>query len=210
MDTTSILVKLARNSTLIELSTVSRLCGYKGRFLINVSTLKHWILDHEDGGISFYDSDCGNYLEMRKIRDKYLVNVTWLTLFNNGRVSGVRQSFEVSAGDLWHLVFDTCSYSKIVRLYRPQWRQSKIIMDSRCGVSDNKLVRRAFSKVMRDCFKWGDDERIYLYPDYGHGYGFTEYVGEKRFISGGLIAHFSNIQAPNGRTYTKVTYSVHT
>lgn len=208
----NILVKLSRNDSLIAVTTISRKCGRQGRFLICVNNLRHWMQEHEQFGETFIDTDCGRYLTVRLNGRKYDIRIAWLNgawYAGSEEVSGHIQDFSIDADDLRSLVY-TDNMPEIRRLHQPEWRQSKIIMDARCGVSGNKYVRRAFSKAMRDSFKWGADETITLYPDGAAGYGFVETVAGKPYIRGGLIAHWGNLQAANGRTYTKVTFSVHT
>lgn len=212
MNSRNILVKLSRNDSLIAVTTISRKHLRQGRFLICANNLRHWMQEHERFGETFIDTDCGRYLTIRLNGRKYDIRIAWLNsawYAESEEVTGHIQNFSIDADDLRSLVF-TDNMPEIRRLHQPEWRQSKIIMDARCGVSKNKLVRRAFIKAMRDCFKWGTDENILLYPDGANGYGFVESVDGKQCIRGGLIAHWNNLQASNGRTYTKVTFSVHT
>lgn len=204
----SILYKLSKNGELIAITTISRRLGSKGRFLIVTENLQKWF--EGDRSCSFFDADCGNFLQISDHGGKDLaVRITWLSSYSDGSVSGNIQHFTISRIDLRNLL-QWDGLPEMRRLYKPMRRQAKIIMDARCHMSDNKLVRRAFIKAMRDNFQWGEDERIYLYPDYSSGYSFTEYVEHVPHISGGLIAHWGNLQARNGRTYTKVTFSIHT
>lgn len=208
----NVLVKLGRSGSLISVSTISRMCGRQGRFLICADNLRHWMQEHEQFGETFIDTDCGHYLSIKVGVGKYHFHAVWLSQSwesEGGTVTGYVQDFSVSMHDLRSFVYTT-EDCEAKFLYQPEWQQSRIIMDARCHMSDNKLVRRAFSKAMRDCFKWGADEQILLYPDGASGYGFTEMYNGKRYITGGLIAHWGNCLAPNGRTYTKVSFSVHT
>ena len=71
-------------------------------------------------------------------------------------------------------------------------------------VASNKLVRRKFSKFIRDAFRWPDSEVIYLYADFvPYSFMFREYRYGEEHTYGGVILH-------NQEDMSKAYYSMHT
>ena len=209
MSCENVLYKLGRSGGLISISTISRMCGRKGRFLIVADDLKSWFTG--DRKNPFIDTDCGNYLKITSCgNDTFNVRITWLNNSSVGRTSGFNQDFTVQWADI-HILLYIQEVHPISQLHvNHSDRQAKIRLYHTCKIPTDKHGRRAFSKAMRDNFQYGRDDVVILYPDGDNSYYFQNYSGGDRMLAGGLVAHSGIYRALNGREYPKVTYSVHT
>ena len=92
------MVKISRHGTCIEISTYSRRFGKHGRFMIVADTL----LEYFNGGRKrhFFDTDCGNILEMSFHDGKCIMEFTWLSSWGNGHVEGVRECVVVPRAEM--------------------------------------------------------------------------------------------------------------
>ena len=201
-----ILFRAERRDELIALRTYDRAHGGKGRFLIVMDALQEWL----NGGRErpFYDSDCGNLLVLRLHGGVCRMRIVWLSAYGNGELHGVQQDVEIPENQLLTLIRDGTS---IRRLCRPQ--TGSVHFDARPagqvirGVLSNKRKRRAFSKALRDSFRWRDDSRVTLYPDGADSFYFD--AGGDWPMCGGLILHEDKVRTLRG-SFPRLYYGIHT
>ena len=201
----SIRVCIDPDGSCLALRTYSRERGRKGRFLIPQDTLLAWY----EGGRerSFFDTDCGNILELRIVDENALFHITWLRTDSLGNVDGFQQRFSLPESKLSALLY---AHKALRHLHHERAYQAKIhtecVLDTLRRIQETPLVRRAFIKAMRDCFQWRDEE-VYLYPDWRNSFYFRTASGYPS--CGGLILHDTTVRTPNGPA-CKFYYSVHT
>lgn len=216
----NILVKLDVSDNFVELCTITRSHGRRGRFLIERKRFDMWLQDLpfiEDEAIrdlaatmhsaSFFDTDCGHFLKARRVGERIRFEATWLSTYDNGDTRGIIQQFDVPVEQLRDLL----THGTKIRMLHAEndgcarvscKNASKTIQRIRA----DKMKAHAFRKAMRDCFSWKRDV-VTLYPDGRDDFYFTA-KGEWP-LNGGLILHKSTIKTPRGE-YPKIYYSVHT
>ena len=200
----SILIKLSTDdgSEFIGIKTYDRLHGSHGRFLVARSAISQ-LLQCPNCAV-YYDSDCGNFLEIRHADGNLWTRITWINLYSDGAVKGFQQTFSIpdkviepllsSGGNARRLCTHSCKPTTI----RASPMAAKLIRN----IAEDRHLRRAFSKAMRDSFNW-QGESITLYEDGKYCFYFTTKSGFPK--CGGLILHEGK---RNGYPY--VYYSVHT
>lgn len=146
------------------------------------------LLDAPKGTVR-YESDCGDYAMITRLEDKLQFSFAWLNYSGDGDIKGFRQDITIPLSK-FRLVLD---WSESVKyLYIPM--SSKALIDARPAaktiskIMKDKRIRQAFSKAMRDCFRWPGDT-VTLYPDGGYNFFFTTASGFPK--NGGLILHES-------------------
>ena len=178
------MVKISRHGTCIEISTYSRRFGKHGRFMIVADTL----LEYFNGGRKrhFFDTDCGNILEMSFHDGKCIMEFTWLSSWGNGHVEGVRECVVVPRAEM----VDFMCYSEHDRkmLSGAQMEDGKVEFTKsamRNIRNLNKRQRRAFCKAMaRGALCWPDTETR-VWADGPRDFYFRTNDG----MCGGLILH---------------------
>ena len=197
----NVLVTLVRSSQFIGVKTYCRKLGRHGRFLICQDTLRR--LAESPAGAARCESDCGDYVKIIRLENALQFSFAWLNTYSDGSVRGDRQDITIPL----HQIRLALDYSEEQRyLYIPPAPNAAI--DARPAsrtlrnVVKEKLVRRAFSKAMRSCFRW-PGERITLYPDGRYSFYFTTRSGYPG--NGGLILHEGE---KNG--HACIYYAVHT
>ncbi|MBR1689646.1 MAG: hypothetical protein IJ713_02585 [Oscillibacter sp.] len=197
----NVMVKLIDSHQFIAVKTYCRKLGSRGRFLIFRSTLRDLL--SASAGETRYEEDCGDYVKITRLKDALHFSFTWLSTYSGGVVKGNRQVFTVPIYKL-RLLLDWKDDEK--HLYIPAASAAKIVLrPANLTVREivkDKRIRRAFSKAMRDCFRW-PGEIVHLYRDGMYNFYFTTESGFPKY--GGLILHEG---MRNGRTY--LYYSVHT
>lgn len=178
------MVKISRHGTCIEISTYSRRFGKHGRFMIVADTL----LEYFNGRRKrhFFDTDCGNILEMSFRDGKCIMEFTWLSSWGNGHVEGVRECVVVPRAEM----VDFMRYSNHDRkmLSDEQMEDGKVEFTEsamRNIRNLNKRQRRAFCKAMaRGALCWPDTETR-VWADGPRDFYFRTNDG----MCGGLILH---------------------
>lgn len=197
----NVMVKLKQSNQFIGVKTYCRKHGSRGRFLIFSETL--WQLIGSSVGETRLEEDCGNFVRIARRENDLYFAFTWLSIYGDGSVEGFKQDITVPI----RTVKSALESGEMVKyLYIPP-KAVATVDASRASstiarIVENKRVRRAFSKAMRDCFQWRGD-KITLYRDGKYGFYFATESGFPK--SGGLILHEGT---KNGRAY--VYYSVHT
>ena len=186
----------------IGVKTYDRAHGSHGRFLISKTALEQ--LMDAPVGTEKYESDCGDYVKISRLKDTLYFSFAWLNTYGDGTVRGFRQDVTVPLSVV-RLVLDSKEAQR--HLYIPA--KSKAIIKATPEAANvirqirgKKELRRAFSKAMRNCFNWPGDE-ITLHPDGTHSFYFTTRSGFPK--CGGLILHEGERHG-----YPYVYYSVHT
>lgn len=202
----NILVKVETTGACLAITTYDRLHGRRGRFLICRKNLEAWMED--PGNRSYFDTDCGHFLQLRQDGERYVISIDWLSEYGDGDLRGFRQRFTLPAEPLFNLLM--CGGAAI-RWLSTGRRGTTTIEASHVGavirgLSGDRRKLRAFSKAMRDSFQWGS-EVITLYPDGGSNFYFTTTSGYP--ANGGLILHEGIAHTRQGKS-PKVYYSVHT
>ncbi|WP_302450037.1 hypothetical protein [Ruthenibacterium lactatiformans] len=197
----NVLVSMSADKNFVGIKTYDRQHGTRGRFLIS-RTVISTLLDAPKGTVR-YESDCGDYAMITRLEDKLQFSFAWLNYSGDGDIKGFRQDITIPLSK-FRLVLD---WSESVKyLYIPM--SSKALIDARPAaktiskIMKDKRIRQAFSKAMRDCFRWPGDT-VTLYPDGGYNFFFTTASGFPK--NGGLILHESERDG-----YPYIYYSVHT
>ena len=197
----NVMIKLSASGQFIGVKTYCRKDGSHGRFLIYQSTLRQ-LLEGPVGSTK-YEEDCGHYVKILRQEDALRFSFAWLTTYSYGSIKGIRQDVTIPVFKI-RLVLDWKDAEK--HLYIPQPLTAAI--DARPAASTireivaDKRIRRAFTKAMRDCFRW-PGEHITLFPDGKRSFYFITESGVPK--NGGLILHEGT---QNGHPY--INYSVHT
>ena len=191
----NIKVTLSISSGLLAVSTYSRICGRRGRFLFVRNLLNDGEVCEQDGG---------NFARVLTFRGNVTFDFAWLDGLGD-RVTGFRQTFELPA-DLIRRAMDG---ERVTYLYYPQTQTTKIVVkrDELRGIISDPLKRRALSKALRDYFHYGADEIVTLYKDGANDFVFRTRSGYPS--CGGLILSQCSRQV-NGCERTEYYYSVHT
>ena len=196
-----VLVTISADQSFMGIKTYDRQHGTRGRFLVNRSVIDE-LLDAVKGTVR-YESDCGDYAMITRLENGLLFSIAWLNYSSDGNVQGFRQDIVVPLLKL-RLALD---FSESVKyLYTPAPRRATI--DARPAATtihrivQDKRKRRAFTKAMRDCFRWPGDT-VTLYRDGGYNFFFTTASGFPK--NGGLILHEGERDG-----YPYIYYSVHT
>lgn len=199
-----VLAHITSDGDFLAVHTFSRAIGRRGRFLILRERLREWLETHPEH--SFYDRDCGHYLQLRLNGNTCRFTFSWLSACGD-RLSGYEQLFELPLGKLKQAVYEGM---EIRHLYIPAAATAKVELscqhDRFAPIAANGRLRRAFSKAMRDCFQW-PGELVRLSPDGSTHFYFTTRSGFP--ACGGLILHESAVKTPCGNRQ-KLFYSIHT
>lgn len=197
----NVMVKMAPSGDFIAIRTYSRKHGGHGRFLVNRSTLQQ--IADDAVGSSAYEEDCGHYLKITRMERALQFSFTWISDHGDSHISGMWQAVAIPVQTIYS-VLESEVPKRI--LYVPPPAAATI--DARPAaatirkIAKDRQIRRAFSKAMRDCFKWRGD-RITLYRDGQYSFLFKTDSGYPAF--GGLILHEGERHG-----YPYVYYSVHT
>ena len=199
----SVMVRLVDSNMFVGVKTYDRAHGGHGRFLISKTTLQQ-LMDAPIGE-SRYESDCGDYLKITRLKDVLLFSFAWLNTYGDGSVRGFRQDVTIPLRKVTRTALDFSEVQK--HLYTPSKPKATIKASPDAAkvireIASNRKLRRAFSKAMRDCFNWPGDE-ITLHKDSGYNFYFTTKSGYPK--CGGLILHPGKT---NG--HSNIYYSVHT
>lgn len=199
-----VLAHIKADGDFIAIRTFSRAIGRRGRFLILREHLREWLETHPEH--SFYDRDCGHYLQLWLKGDACRFTFSWLSACGD-RLSGYEQRFELPLGKLKQAVYEG---TEIRHLYIPAAPAAKVKLSCShehfAPLVANDQLRRAFSNAMRDCFQW-PGELVRLSPDGGAHFYFTTRSGFP--ACGGLILHEGAVKTPHGNR-RKLFYSIHT
>ena len=188
----------------VAVSTLCRKHNRRGRFLIIRERLRELL---DDDPRDFLDSDCGHHLRIHTGWNRWTFTFDWLSQYSDGTLKGFRQSIEVPRSSIVELVQNG---TPVRYLYSP--REAHACVDSsHVGKTIREILgipmmRRAFSKAMRDCFRWRDDE-VTLYRDFDHSFFFKTRSGCPE--CGGLILHETTRKTPRG-TFPAFYYGIHT
>ena len=188
------LVKIARHGTCIEISTYSRKFGKHGRFMIVAGTLAEYFFSG-DRKRHFFDTDCGNILEMSFRDGKCIMDFTWLSHWSNGHVEGVAETVVVPQVEM----IDFMCFSERDRklLSGEQMEDGKVEFTESAMRNIRNLdvrQRRAFCKAMaRGALRWPNTETR-VWADGSHDFYFLTNDG----MCGGLILHDYNGKAQYG------------
>lgn len=199
----SILIDIVPDGTCLYIYTTSRNHGRKCFIVLNQS-LKDWLMGEKK---TFVDKDFCGFLYMYIQKKVCHVTITWLN-GNDSNLTGYNQSFTIP---LWKIK-KAVIYGKKSQHLSYDWRgTTKVQLECdhayMSSITENKRLKRAFSKAMRDCFQWGEDT-IYLYKDWApHSFFFKTASGWPS--CGGLILHSSEITTPCGKQKSYL-YSTHT
>ena len=197
----SIKVELSHDGGCIGIRTYDRKHYARGRFLILRETMVDVMSKPEDR--FSLATDCGNYAEIWREEYDLTVRIIWLSIASDNNIWGFRQQIKIPM----HKLMTVLTEKKRVRfLYQSKPKRAAIISqpatDTIRRILKNKRTRRAFSKAMRDCFKW-PDEAVTLYNDGGYSFYFMTQSGYPK--NGGLILHEGKC---NGHHYCR--YEIHT
>lgn len=215
----NVLVKLSLTDNFIALRTYDRVHDGRGRFLIDRDRFSAWLKDMpeiQDAGLreiitariggAFYDTDCGHVLIAFREKQSIHFNTIWLSS-RGADVHGFIQHFDIPTVKLYALIDEHTS----IRLVQYANSGSARISSEYAGrvirhIREDKLKAHAFSKAMRDSFRWKGDT-VTLSNDGRDDFYFT--ADGSWHINGGLILHESTVMTPIGKC-PKFYYGVHT
>ena len=156
----------------------------------------------------FYDSDCGNFLLLRRYGGFCKMQLFWLSEYGSGDLHGIRQDVEIPENQFFTLMQEGMP---IRWLCKPETGNVRFDANPSTqvirGILSDKRKRRAFSKAMRDNFRWKDDSRVTLYPDGADSFYFD--ASGSWPLCGGLILHDGIVRTPHGNL-PKLYYGIHT
>ena len=190
------LVKLSRHGGCIEISTYSRKFGKHGRFMIVADSLLEYYGGNRER--PFFDTDCGNWLEMSFRKSECHMKITWLSHRGNGRCEGVTEYISIPAD----IMIDFMCYSEHdVKMLSGEESKAGTITFTESAMRNirqmDSRTRRAFCKAMaKDRLRWPDTETR-VWADGPNDFYFRTNDG----MCGGLIRHDYR---------GKYEYSVHT
>lgn len=196
-----ILVKLSNSYGYCAVSTYTRRDRGHGRFLISKEILEKVM--ESGGGHLFHDTDCANIVQLWRDKDTVVMMLFWLSVCSDGKINGLRQRITVPIDKLKHVLEDKESVRMLYRMptggatidHRPA---AEVIR----RICQDKQIRRAFSKAMRDQFHWQGDH-VTLIRDGEFDFFFRTKSGFP--ACGGLILHESLYHGQ-----TRYLYAIHT
>ena len=192
------MVKIARHGSCIELSTYSRKFGKHGRFMIVADTLAEYFNGPEKQKRPFFDTDCGNIVEIFFRRGKCVIEFTWLSCWGNGHVEGIRERVAIPTDDM----IDFMIYENHEKKFLSEEEMGEGSLEFTEGAMRNignltRRQRRAFSKAMsKGALQW-PETNVRVWADGRNNF----YFGTDDGLCGGLILHDYD---------GKCRYSVHT
>ena len=137
-----------------------------------------------------------------------MIQLFWLSEYSNGDLHGIRQNVEIPENRLLTLMQDG---TPVRYLSKPQTCNVRIdaVPSAKVirSIQKDKNKRRAFSRAMRDNFRWKDSSRVTLYPDGADSFYFD--ASGSWPLCGGLILHNDIIRTPQG-SLPKLYYGIHT
>lgn len=206
-----IMVTLKRSILgMVELSTYSRARGHQGSLCIDSTDFTRWMDKDEDGHTKgYYKIIClPDYALVRDMGDSLMFSAGFLDTAGVDILRGFQQSFVLDKAE-WHKFIssgDKTHHSLHIFHPRPARIDVSHALPTLRRVLAVPRFRRAFSKAMRDCFRWPGDT-VTLYPDGRLDFGFQTAMGMPE--AGGLILHTTTLRLPSGE-YSRHKYSVHT
>lgn len=193
----NIMLKIKAEGNCVAVKTYSRTAAGHGRFLISTRNLHDWLACRKEE--TFYDTDCGNILQLSVRGGQYKLKIWWLSESYGGRLSGVVQEMEINLED-FEAAINSAEWQKILckdakRPYAQEWTASaqRVL----ANIAQHKQMRRAFCKAMKQGSLQWPDTKFKIYADSQRSFYFTTDCG----ICGGLICHEYD---------GKYQYSVHT
>lgn len=196
------LVKLTPDDTFIALQTYDVLHGKSSRFYISIAMLKHWL--EETSNTTFLDVDLQNTLKMTLTGEEIYTVINWLNVTNQGTVSGFQQTFYIPISLLARALFGEKIRFTVSRNAESKAHVALSFAGAKRLLSLSKLERRAFSKAIRDNFRW-KNSNVTLSADFGKDFFFREET-----MCGGLCLHEIIVHGKDGADHTGIRYSVHT
>lgn len=199
-----VLIHLAHESDgyFISFRTYERPFGSRGRFLIDAVLLQE-AMKSEVEGYTYYDKDCGNYVEFHKHGEYLMFTFLWLSQKSGRFFSGLKQHLAIPIEDIVQVLVTKQPLSVLCQVpHLPARIDASRARRTLKRILPDERKRRAFSKAMRDCFQWQGDA-VFLSDDGGDDFFFTTKSG---FPScGGLILHHTTREG-----HDCIYYSVHT
>ena len=204
---TNIMVKLENYDQYMRIRTYDRQNGTKWGFLVD----KNRLSAHINNGFPhcYMERDGLNVISIWQENDSYHVRIDWITSGSGAEFHGYSQIFNIPKNSIRLLLLGYISSDKV--LCKLERKRTPIINHANRTIreiQENKLMKRAFCKAMRDCFQY-DGETVHLYND-GNSFYFEDFCGEKQVMNGGLILHSFEQIGRNHTRYPAYRYRVHT
>lgn len=206
------LIKIKKEGAFTRVNTISKERKSPHYFLLFTDKL-HEFLDRKETGCIHTESDIGSFVKIHinayKRQTTIVFDFYWLSEYREGRLTGYHETIEVYYQTIMDMLNSPKTEDEIKVLSIHRDSQPKVIPqqhDTLKRVIDDPIVRRQFSKYLRDSFP--NAYQILLYNDYGkYDFFFTEitHTGKEGF-SGGII-YSSYI---NGNNIPVNRYSMHT
>ncbi len=188
--------------------------GRSQSFYISRTGLSLWL----DGGLksssTFMDNDLCSFLRIDDLRNGRLrFTFCWLSPVFGDALKGRKESFLLPFDRFRKAVGQNRSVRLAAVLETP-CDESHVTLSANAHrqvqrIAGRKRLRRAFSKAMRDCFRWPGSS-VELCADWRDDFGFRERQGDLPGIVGGLCLSRDEIRGRDGGMYPRCAYSVHT
>ncbi len=199
----AILVTLEPDDPFIRLTTIDRQHGKSSSFLLDADKITQLLTFKTD---SLLDNDLLSFARMYLLNpDLAVLRVTWIRDSSaDNTVTGYRQTLVLPTAKLLAVldgetVLVLSDELPLAPVSLTDTAQRMIL-----GLH-SAHQKRALCKALRDSFQWHTAEHITLFADWGDDFGFSSDI-----LYGGLCLHTASVTGRNGRTYEKLTYSVHT
>lgn len=208
----SILVKMWNSSPdddFITLHTYNRRNHASGYFSITKSRLRSYIESCRENPIpeSYLENDWDSNLQARWCGNDWVFRVTWVSRVNDYDIHGFIQYIIIPHS----CILKALNGESVRFVYDPDAGKSRIIIRSNHigEILENPIMKRAFSKAMRDCFQWKNNVTT-LYDDWAKCFYFINVDNYGGKINGGLILHKTDHIGNDGISRPAYHYSVHT
>lgn len=189
----SVLLKLCGNSDYLMLRPITRSnAGKRKNFFVAKSELLRLDTEHE---ITLNDGADHAIFRRSPADDAVRIIFYWLNEHSDGTLAGRKEETEIQYSELRSFL-ERCTDRNTREdsiLSLPSERWPRIVFFSQRNLKEvvaSKMFRRKLSKFLRCAFQWPRATEIRLYDDYLPGsFLFTEHVGDKNGIEGGVVLH---------------------
>lgn len=205
----SILVKFRRSEEFILIKTYDRQHGRSHHFYMSVETFSAWLMG--DVG-TFHDRDCLDFLSIHpESPETFYITLAWLSECSNGELNGYVQRFSIPKNVLLPLVRNEITeISYLAHTGRKPKVEITLSPNAHQNIKDMPpQIRRAFSRFMRDHFKYSEPCRVEIFADGKADFYFRDISPRGFTINGGIILSTVDRRYRNGTNFCH-RYSMHT
>lgn len=205
----NILIKFRRSDEYILIHTYDRRHGRSHTFYMNANEFAKWL----NGGYGyFHDRDCYDYLTIHPdTAHTFYCTMVWLSEYSNGDMHGYTQKFQIPQNVLLSVIRG--EYNETAYLVRKD-EKPKVSFDISRSAHRNiagmpTQIRRAFSKFMRDHFRYTTPSTVEIFADGNADFYFRDLCASGFNMNGGIILSTVDQRYRNGTAFAH-RYSMHT